>query len=164
MSRTETGKTPGWRHAIPLIASLLVVLLLAFIVFRHFLLTFTVSFSAALLLEPVNSHLVKRFKWRRGAAAGVLTLLVIVLILLPVLSYGTLLAQQATAFFDWLAPRLEPAAFEQAWRNAHSKYPVLMTWVRQATGGTAMSAAAAVLSRFANSLNYLAQTIVAGLA
>src|SRR5262245_38774701 len=99
MSRTETGRAPGWRHSIPLIAGLLAVLLLAFIVFRHFLLTFTVAFSAALLLEPVNSALIRRFKWRRGLAAGLLTVLVIVLIALPVLTYGTLLAQQATAFF-----------------------------------------------------------------
>jgi predicted PurR-regulated permease PerM len=164
MSRTEIGQTPGWRHAIPLIAGLLVVLVLAFIVFHHFLLTFTVAFSVALLLEPVHFHLAQRFRLRRGLVAGMLTLLCTILVLLPVLSYGTLLAQQATGVFEWLRPRLEPAAFEKVWRKAQEDYPLLMAWVRQATGGTAMSAAATVLSRFAEALNRLAQAILTGLA
>ena len=164
MSRTETGQAPSWRHAIPLIAGLLAVAVLAFIVFHHFLLTFTVAFSVVLLLEPVHSHMVQRFRLRRGLVAGLLTVLCIILVLLPVLSYGTLLAQQATGVFEWLRPRLEPSAFDRLWRQAQQDYPLVMAWVRQIAGGTAMSAAAAVLSRFAEGLNRLAQIIFTGLA
>jgi predicted PurR-regulated permease PerM len=164
MSRTEIGQAPGWRHAIPLIAGLLLVAVLAFIVFHHFLLTFVVAFSVALLLEPLHAELVRRFRLRRGVAAGLLTVLCTVLLLIPVLSYGTLLAQQATSVFEWLRPRLEPAAFEAWWRDTQRKYPLLMAWVRQATGGTALSAASTVLSRFADGLNSLAQFLVTGLA
>jgi predicted PurR-regulated permease PerM len=164
MRRAETGQAPGWRYAIPLIAGLLLVAVLAFIVFQHFLLTFVVAFSVALLLEPLHSRLVRRFRLPRGLAAGLLTVLCTLLLLAPVLSYGTLLAQQATGVFEWLRPRLEPAAFERWWRDAQRDYPLLMAWVRQATGGTAMSAAAAVLSRFADALNRLAQFLFTGLA
>jgi predicted PurR-regulated permease PerM len=164
MSRTEIGRAPGWRYAIPLLVGLALILVLAFIVFHHFLLTFTVAFSAALLLEPAHSRLVKRFRLGRGLVAGLLTLLCTILLLLPVLSYGTLLAQQATSVFEWLRPRLEPAAFERMWRQAQQNYPLIMAWVRQATGGTAMSAAATVLSRFAEALNHGAQAILTGLA
>ena len=74
--------------------------------------------------------------------------LVTVMLAVPVLAYGTVLAQQATAFVEWVRPWLEPAAFEKLWReDLPKRYPFLMAWVRQSTGGGAMPAASTALSR-----------------
>jgi predicted PurR-regulated permease PerM len=102
---------------------------------------------------------------RRWLAAGLLVLLVTVAIAVPVLAYGTLLAQQAMAFVEWVKPWLEPAAFEKLWReDLPRRYPFLMAWVRTSTGGGALPAATGVLSRVVGEVNHLAQSLLAGLA
>ena len=140
-------------------------LLLAFLVFRFFLLTFTIAGSLALLLAPAQRSLTRRLGGRQSLAAGLLTLLVIAALLVPLLSYGTIVAQQATGVVDWVRPHLEPAAFDQLWRETlPQKYPLVMAWVRRATGGTAMSTASTVLSTVTSEANHLAQSFLAGLA
>jgi predicted PurR-regulated permease PerM len=106
-----------WRTQFPLFVVLLLVLLLAFAVFRYFLLTFVVAGSVALMLAPLQRYLTRRLGGRRWLAAGLLVALVTVAIAVPIVAYGTLLAQQAVGFVEWLRPWLEPAAFEKLWHD-----------------------------------------------
>jgi predicted PurR-regulated permease PerM len=155
----------NWRTQVPLYGILLLVLLLAFAVFRFFLLTFVVAGSLALLLAPLQSYLTRHMGGRRWPAAGLLVILVTVAIAVPVVAYGTLLAQQAMGFVEWVRPWLEPAAFEKLWReDLPRRYPFLMAWVAQSTGGGAMPAASTALSRVLAEVNHFAQSVLTGLA
>jgi predicted PurR-regulated permease PerM len=154
----------NWRTQVPLFLILLLILILAVAVFRHFLLTFVVAGSVALMLARPQRYLTGRLGGRRWLAAGLLVVLVTVAIAVPVIAYGNLLAQQAMAFVEWLRPWLEPAAFEKLWReDLPRRYPFLMAWVRQ-SGGGAMPAASSALSRILTEVNYLAQSVLTGLA
>ena len=155
----------NWRTQVPLYAVLLVVLLLAFAVFRFFLLTFVVAGSLALLLAPLQRYLSRHLGGRPWLAAGLLVALVTVAIAVPIVAYGTLLAQQAMGFVEWVRPWLEPAAFEKLWReDLPRRYPFLMAWVRQSTGEGAMPAASTALSRVLSEVNHFAQSVLTGLA
>jgi predicted PurR-regulated permease PerM len=165
MSPGVARVVPSWRVKAPLVACLLLVLLLAFLVFRFFLLTFTIAGSLALLMAPAQRSLSRRLGGRSSIAAGLLTLLVIAALVVPLISYGTIVAQQATGVVEWARPHLEPAAFDRLWRETlPQKYPLVMAWVRRATGGTAMSTASTVLSTVTSQANHLAQSFLAGLA
>lgn len=154
-----------WRTQVPLFVVLLLVLLLAFAVFRFFLLTFVLAGSVALLLAPAQRYLTRRLRGWRWLAAGLLVALVTVAIAVPVVAYGTLLAQQAMAFVEWVRPWLEPAAFEKLWReDLPRRYPFLMTWVRQSSGGGAMPAASGALAGVLGQVNQFAQSVLTGLA
>ena len=99
----------------------------------------------------------------RSLSAGLLVLVVVMALLLPALSYATIIAQQATGAVDFLRPHLEPAAFDRFWRETPpSRYPLLMAWVRRATGGTAISTASAAPVGLTASANHLAQSFLAG--
>lgn len=161
----EGRNVPSSRISIPLVACLLLVLVLAFVVFRYFLLTFTIAGSLALLMASAQRTLTRRLWGMRSLAASLLVLVVIAALLLPMLSYGTIIAQQATGAVEWLRPHLEPAAFDKLWRETlPKKFPLAMAWVRRTSGGTAASTASAVLSRLAAEANNWAQSFLAGLA
>jgi predicted PurR-regulated permease PerM len=154
-----------WRTQVPLAVSLVVVVALAFVVFHYFLVTFTVAGSVALMLARVQRGLVRRLGGRRWAAAGVLVVLVTVAIAIPVLACGSLVAQQAIAFVEWLRPWLEPQALEKLLReDLPARFPLLMVWVRQSTGDAGMPVASSVLSRVASELNHVAQSLFTSLA
>ena len=52
------------------------------------------------------------------------------IILIPVLSYGTLITQQAIAFFEWLRPQLEPETHRALLaRDLPARFPLLGTWI-----------------------------------
>ena len=97
-----------WRVTGPLLGFLVVTLVLAFVVFRYFLLTFTVAASVALMLSSAQGALSRRLGNRDGLAAATLVLAATCVILVPIILYGTLIFQQAVAFLDWLRPHLEP--------------------------------------------------------
>jgi predicted PurR-regulated permease PerM len=143
----------NWRIQVPLALCLLLVLLFAYLVFRHFLLTFTVAGSVALILAPLQRHLSRKIGG--SAAAGLLVLVCTVVLLLPLIFFGVMLTQQATAAFEWLRPHLEPSALEKLWRETlPGRYPFLMAWVRESTGGgSAMPAASEALSRLTAAVN-----------
>ncbi len=165
MSPVEGRVAPSSRISIPLVACLVVVLVLAFLVFHYFLLTFTIAGSLALLMAPAQRRLSQRLWGMRSLSAGLLVLVVITALLLPLLSYATIIAQQAQGAVEVLRPHLEPAAFDKLWRETlPQKYPLLMAWVRRATGGTAMSTASAALSSTATWANHVAQNFLARLA
>ena len=80
----------NWRVQVPLAACLLLVGLLAFLVFRYFLLTFTVAGSVALILAPVQRRLTRKLGGYSSAAAGLLVLGCTVVLLLPLIFFGVI--------------------------------------------------------------------------
>ena len=64
-----------------LLASLFLILVLAFVVFRPFILTFAVAASASLLLAPVHDRLTRALGGRHSLAAALLVVLCTVMIL-----------------------------------------------------------------------------------
>jgi len=151
----------NWRVQVPLAACLLLVGLLAFLVFRYFLLTFTVAGSVALILAPVQRRLTRKLGGYSSAAAGLLVLGCTVVLLLPLIFFGVILTQQAMAAFEWMRPHLEPAALEKLWRETlPARYPFLMAWVRESSGGTAVPAASEALGRLTTAVNGFLQLAV----
>jgi predicted PurR-regulated permease PerM len=147
-----------------LLACLFLILVLAFVVFRYFVLTFAVAASVSLLLAPVHDRLTRALGGRHSLAAALLVLLCTVMILVPVLSYGMLLVQQAAGFFDWVRPRLEPAALDRFWRETlPARFPLLMAWLRSAGLGS-MPSGSAALARLTSSAQGVVQAVLAGVA
>jgi len=150
----------NWRVQLPLAVCLLLVTVLAFFVFRYFLLTFTVAASVALMLAPAQRGLTRGLGGRGGVAASLLVLACVVAILLPLVVFIVILTQQATAAFEWVRPHLEPAAFEKLWRKTPpARYPFLMAWVRESSGA-AVPAASEALSRLTNAVNGFLQLAI----
>jgi predicted PurR-regulated permease PerM len=148
----------NWRVQVPLALCLLLVAVLAFLVFRYFLLTFTVAGSVALILAPVQRRITRKLGGYGSAAAGLLVLGCTVVLLLPLIFFGVMLTQQAMAAFEWLRPHLEPAAIEKLWRETlPARYPFLMAWVRESSGGHAVPAASEALGRFTTAVNAFLQ-------
>jgi predicted PurR-regulated permease PerM len=158
--------TRGGHANTALLASLLVALLLAFLVFRFYLLTFAVAASVALLLGPAQDRLAARWGGRQGLAATLLVILCTVVVLLPFLSYGVLLARQAVGFADWLAPRIAPGALEAFVRDTLPKrYPLLASLLVRATGsGDAAAIVSLALAKVADLTNWAAEALLTGLA
>jgi predicted PurR-regulated permease PerM len=147
-----------------LIVALGIILVLAFIVFRPFLLTFAVSASVALLLAPLQRKLSGALGGRSSLAAALLVLLSTTIILLPVLSSLALLADQAALFFSWLRPYLQPAELQRLWAETlPARFPWLRDWVKDGHSQL-MPLVASALSEVAGTLNALLQGVVAGFA
>src|SRR5687767_6923844 len=99
VTRTEQ---PRLRY--PLLACLLVVVVLAFLVFRPFLEVFTVAASLTLLLVPIHRRLGRFLGGRSALAAALLVLFTTLAILIPVLSSAVIVSQQSSSFIEWLGP------------------------------------------------------------
>ena len=165
MGRSDPGWRGGWRATVPLFLWLALIVVLAWLVFQYFILTFAVAGSVALLLGPLQEALSRRFRGSRNVAAAVLVLLVTVIILVPVLSYGTLITRQALAFVDWLGPNLQPEAIDRFWQvTLPARYPVLAAWIRQASAGHALPTSGTLLPRVAEEANHFLQLALGGLA
>lgn len=121
------------RHDLltPLLVALASILLLAFWVFRPFVLVFAVASCVALLLAPLQKRLAALLGMRPTLAAATLVLFTTVLILLPVLTSLFVLVQQASLFLDWLRlqPVLGPEAMQRTWLELPQRYPGLRTWI-----------------------------------
>jgi predicted PurR-regulated permease PerM len=115
----------------PLLLSLAVILLLAFWVFKPFVLVFSVSACVALLLAPAQKRFDKAFGGRPTLAAFVLVLLTTVVILIPILTSLFLLARQTAVFLDWirLQPLLGPEEMQRFWEELPRRYPGLKSWI-----------------------------------
>jgi predicted PurR-regulated permease PerM len=147
---------------VPLLAALVLVVYLAFVVFRPFILEFTVASCVGLLMGPAQARLTRWLGGRRTIAAALLVLLVAVLILVPVVSLAAFVGNQAGTAFDWLRPYLTPTAIEDSLRDLTRRVPWLEPWV---AGRDQLSfAVSTVLSRAAAAANAVLQGVVAGLA
>jgi predicted PurR-regulated permease PerM len=114
----------------PLLVALAIILLLAFWVFKPFVLVFSVAACVALLLAPLQKRLAALLGGRPTLAASVLVLLTTVLLLLPVLTSLFVLVQQTAAFIDWLRtqPLVGPEAVQRFWDELPQRYPGLAPW------------------------------------
>jgi predicted PurR-regulated permease PerM len=114
----------------PLLVALAIILLLAFWVFKPFVLVFSVAACVALLLAPLQKRLAALLGGRPTLAASVLVLLTTVLLLLPVLTSLFVLVQQTAAFLDWLRtqPLVGPEAVQRFWDELPQRYPGLAPW------------------------------------
>jgi predicted PurR-regulated permease PerM len=115
----------------PLLLALAVILLLAFWVFRPFILVFAVAACVALLLAPLHRRLAAVLGGRATAAAAILVLVTTVAILLPVLTSLFLLARQAAVFLEWVRvrPLLGPEELQRFWEQLPQRYPGLQHWI-----------------------------------
>jgi predicted PurR-regulated permease PerM len=153
----------NWRVQGPLLGFLLVTVVLAFVVFRDFLLTFTVAASVALMLSPLQGALSRRLGRRDGLAASLLMLGVMFVILVPVFLYGALIFQQAVAFLDWLRPHLEAREWDRFWREVvPQRSPKLANWLRQI--GWEAPPLTAGLARASEVANHYVQVVLTGVA
>src|SRR5262245_59774810 len=115
----------------PLLLSLAVIVILAFWVFKPFILVFSVSACVALLLAPAQKRFDKAFGGRPTLAAAVLVLLTTVVILIPILTSLFLLARQTAVFLDWirLQPLMGPEEMQRFWEELPRRYPGLKSWI-----------------------------------
>jgi predicted PurR-regulated permease PerM len=115
----------------PLLLALAVILLLAFWVFKPFILVFSVAACVALLLGPAQKRLGAALGERRTLAAAILVVLTTVVILVPVLTSLFLLARQTALFLDWvrLQPLLGPEEMQRFWEELPRRYPGLKSWI-----------------------------------
>jgi predicted PurR-regulated permease PerM len=146
-----------------------IVLILNYFVFRHFLIVVMVAGSVAAMLGPLYDRLTKAFRGKRSLAAGVMVALATVIILVPLLSYGVLLGNQAVSFFDSVRPYLQPESLrELLTQKLPARYPWLADlrdWLQFNLPGetTAMDFISPALSQLASGANRLMQRGVAGL-
>ena len=69
--------------------------------------------------------------------------------------------QQASAFFEWVRPRLAPDALEATWLDVAQRYPLLVAILDPGGGGTGVSVLSDGLSRLASTANKLVQAFIA---
>ncbi len=140
-----------------------IVLALAYLVFRPFLLTCTVAAAVALFMAPAQRRLSQLLGGRSTVAAGLLVLANTVVILVPVLSSVALLASQGVGFFAWLGPHLQPDALQRIWSDAVApRLPWLEPWLRRGDLQLAPVVSDA-LSQLASGARGVIQSIVTGL-
>jgi predicted PurR-regulated permease PerM len=115
----------------PLLIVLAAILVLAFWVFKPFILVFAVAACVALLLAPVQKRLARLLGGRPTLAAVVLVLLTTVVILGPVLTSLFLLARQFAAFLEWVRvqPLMGPEELQRFWDDLPQRYPGLRHWI-----------------------------------
>jgi predicted PurR-regulated permease PerM len=116
---------------IPLLFALAIILVLAFYIFRPFLLVFSVAACVALLLSPLQRRLTSLLRGRATLSAAALVLATTVVILVPVLTSLFLLARQATVFLDWVKaqPLVGPEELQRFWAELPQRYPGLRSWI-----------------------------------
>lgn len=114
---------------LPISVFLLLVVVLAYVVFRYFILDFVVAASIALLLSPLQRRLTKALGGRPAIAAGLLVVLTTLVIFVPVLSSLLILGNQAGSFLNWLGPRLRPAELQRSIQDWLSSYPLVAAWL-----------------------------------
>jgi predicted PurR-regulated permease PerM len=115
----------------PLLLALAIILILAFYIFRPFLLVFSVAACVALLLSPVHRRLTSLLRGRATLSAAALVSATTVVILVPVLTSLFLLARQAAIFLDWVRaqPLVGPEELQRFWAELPQRYPGLRSWI-----------------------------------
>jgi predicted PurR-regulated permease PerM len=115
----------------PLLAALAGILLLAYWVFRPFILVFAVAACVALLLAPVQRRLAASLGGRSTVAAALLVLFTTIVILVPVLTSLLLLTRQFAIFLEWIRsqPVLGPEELARFWEQLPQRYPALRHWI-----------------------------------
>ena len=150
----DPGSRQGRMVLLPIFTFLLLVVVLAFLVFRFFVLDFVVAVSIALLMAPLQRRLSRGLGDRPAISAGLLVVLTTLIIFVPVLSSLLILGNQAGSFLAWVAPRLQPAELQRALEEWLSSNPLLGAWLdlQRPSGVPILSDALQRLASWANSL------------
>lgn len=129
MTPDPAGTRPGRMVLLPITTFLLLVVVLAFLVFRFFVLDFVVAASISLLMGPLQRRLTNALGGRSALAAGLLVVLTTLIIFMPVLSSLLIFGNQAGTFLAWLAPRLKPAELQRSLQDWLASYPLFGAWL-----------------------------------
>jgi len=150
-----------------LIVSLAIVLWLAVMVFRYFLVILTVGGAVAMLLAPLNERLVTACRGRRTPAAALLVIATILIILIPLLAGATMIGSEAASLLLRIQPTLDPEALEELWSETlPTRYPWISNvkqWLQLDQTRIAEMISPA-LSRIASIATRVIQGTLAGLA
>ncbi len=140
----------------PLLLALAVILVLAFFVFRPFILVFSVAVCVGLLLVPLQRRLTQVLRGRAGLAAMIIVSVTTVVILVPVLTSLFLLTRQAALFLQWVTtqPVVGPEELQSFWEQLPQRYPTLEEWIAyiQAQVTPVLTGGASQLASGANTL------------
>ncbi len=140
----------------PLLFALAVILVLAFWVFRPFILVASVAACVALLLVPAQRRLTRLLRGRAGTASMLIVLVTTLVILVPVLTSLFLLTRQAALFLQWVTtqPVVGPDELQTFWEDLPQRYPALQEWITyvQAQVTPVLSGGIAQLAKGANAL------------
>jgi predicted PurR-regulated permease PerM len=134
--------------------------------FRYFLVTVATAASIAVLLSALAERLSAALRGRRSIAAGLVTALVALIILVPVAIYATILTVQAVDVYEQIRPYLEPRAFSDLWsRELPQRFPrfrALQEYLGATSVDDALARVAPVLSNLAAGVNHFVQSTLAG--
>ncbi len=146
----------------PLLIALAAILVLAFFVFRPFILVFSVAACIALLLAPVQRRLTRALRGRRGLAAMTIVVVATLVLLVPILTSVLLLTHQATLFLDWVTthPVAGPADLQSFWEQLPQRYPALEEWIAYVQAQVTLALAGGV-TQLAGGANALLQGVLA---
>ncbi len=146
----------------PLLIALAAILVLAFFVFRPFILVFSVAACIALLLAPVQRRLTRALRGHRGLAAMTIVVVATLVLLVPVLTSVLLLTHQATLFLDWVTthPVAGPADLQSFWEQLPQRYPALEEWIAYVQAQVTPALAGGV-TQLAGGANALLQGVLA---
>ncbi len=136
--------------------------------FRYFLVTIATAASIAVLLSPLLERVSVELRGKRSLAAGLLTVLLALLILVPVTIYSSILVEQAVDVYEELGPYLESEALSELWtRDLPERFPWLAR-VQEYFGATSLDGLLArvtpVLSNLVGGVNRVVQSALAGFA
>jgi predicted PurR-regulated permease PerM len=136
--------------------------------FRYFLVTMATAASIAVLLSPLLERVSAELRGKRSLAAGLLTVLLALLILVPVAIYSSILVKQAVDVYEKVGPYLEPQALSELWtRDLPERFPRIAR-VQEYFGATSLDGAVArvtpILSNLAGAVNRVVQSALAGFA
>jgi predicted PurR-regulated permease PerM len=115
----------------PLLLALAVILVLAFYIFRPFILVASVAACVALLLAPAQRRLTAVLRGRESLASLIIVVVTTLVILVPVLTSLLLLTRQAAVFLQWVTtqPLAGPDELQSFWEALPGRYPALEEWI-----------------------------------
>jgi predicted PurR-regulated permease PerM len=115
----------------PLLLALAVILVLAFWVFRPFILVASVAACVAVLLAPAQRRLTMFLRGKEGLASMIIVLVTTLVILVPILTSLFLLTRQAALFLQWITtqPLVRPDELQNFWEALPERYPTLQEWI-----------------------------------
>ncbi len=146
----------------PLVAAMAVILVLAYLVFRPFLLDFAVAIAMAVLLAPAQHRLSVALGQRRGLAATVIVFVTTLVIFVPVLFSLVVLTRQALAFLAWALPYLDPDQVKRFWTETlPARFPAMEGWILR-TQGPLSPLFSTVLTQIVSAANAVLQGLVGG--
>jgi predicted PurR-regulated permease PerM len=134
--------------------------------FRYFLVTVATAASIAVLLSALVERFSAALRGRRSVAAGLVTVLVALIILVPVAIYATILTAQAIDVYEQTRPYFHPQAFADLWsRELPQRFPrfrALQEYLGATSVDDALARVTPVLSNLATGVNRFVQSTLAG--